>query len=92
MYVVKKHENIYHFARKRFPAEILFFKKFLNSSQIKFLLESDNFLLNIIFDQTSDVGVNHLTLVSASAEDYREVGGSLSCTASEILKCQSVFL
>ena len=82
-YVLKKHDNIYHFARKRFSAEILFYKKFLNSSQIKFLkflLESDNFLLNIIFDQTSDVEVNHLTSVSASAEDYREVGCSLSCT------------
>ena len=64
-----------------FPAKILFYKKFSDCSQnfwkgkkhfdfkfLKFFLESDNFLLNKIFGQTTDVGVNFLTSVSASAE------------------------
>ena len=75
-----------------FPAKILFYKKFSDCSQnfwkgkkhfdfkfLKFFLESDNFLLNKIFGQTTDVGVNFLTSVAASVEAYREVGGGLSC-------------
>ena len=81
-----------YFARNFFPAKILFYKKFSDCSQnfwkgkqlfdfkfLKFFLESDNFLLNKIFGQTTDVGVNFLTSVAASVEAYREVGGGLSC-------------
>ena len=76
---------------KFFPAKILFNKKFFDLSQIlrqykkhfeiKFLnlfLESDNFLLNIIFRQSQNIGVNCLTSVAASVEAYREVGGGPS--------------
>ena len=41
-------------------------------------LVSDNFLLNKIFGQIQNVGVNYVTSIAASAEAYREVGGSLS--------------
>ena len=41
-------------------------------------LISDNFLLNKIFGQIQNVGVNYVTSVAASAEAYRELGGSLS--------------
>ena len=45
---------------------------------LKFLKESDNFLLNKIFGKNHDVGVHFSTSVSASVEVYREVGGGLS--------------
>ena len=66
---------------KFFPAKILFNKKFFDFNQIfwqhkkhfkikflKFLLESDNFLLNTIFCQSRKVGVNYVTSDSASVE------------------------
>ena len=78
---------------KNFPVKILFYKKFFDFSQIfrqykkhfeikflKFFKESDNFLLNIIFRQSQNVGVNCLTSVAASVEAYREVGGGPSRT------------
>ena len=46
---------------------------------LKFLEESNIFLLNIIFGQTPDVGVNYVTSVSASVEAHREVRCDLHC-------------
>ena len=79
-----KNSSIMH--AKIFPAKILFSKKFSDFCQffrqykkhfeikfLKFLLESDNFLLNKIFGQTQDIGVNYVTSLSASVEAYREV-------------------
>ena len=76
---------------KIFPAKILFYKKFIDFCQIfrlfkkhfetkflNFLKESDNFLFNIIFGQSQNVGVNYVTSFAASVEAYREVGGCLS--------------
>ena len=76
---------------KIFLAKILFYKKFFDLSQtfgqfkkhfepkfLKIFLVSDNFLLNKIFGQIRNVGVNYVTSVAASAEAYREVVGSLS--------------
>ena len=37
-------------------------------------LVSDNFLLNKIFGQIQNVGVNYVTSIASSAEAYREVG------------------
>ena len=77
---------------ENFPAKILFYKKFFDFCQIltrfkkhfklkflKFSLESDNFLLNTIFGQSPNVGVNFVTSDSASVEAFKEVGGSFSC-------------
>ena len=70
-------KKIIFFHEKNFPAKILFYKKFFDFSQIfgqpkkhfeikflKFSFQSDNFLLNIIFGQSPDGGVNCVTSVS----------------------------
>ena len=52
-----------------------------NTSKLNFLnfcLESDNFLLNTIFGQSLNVGVDYMTSDSASGEACREVRGGLS--------------
>ena len=77
---------------KFFPAKILFNKKFFDFNQIfrqhkkhfeikflKFLLESDNFLLNKISGQRENVGVNYVTSFSASVYANREVRCGLHC-------------
>ena len=77
---------------KFFPAKILFNKKFFDFNQIfwqhkkhfeikflKFLLESDNFLLNKISGQRENVGVNYVTSFSAFVEANREVRCGLHC-------------
>ena len=77
---------------KFFLAKILFYKKFFDFSEIftqfkkhfelkflKFLLESEIFLLSKNFGQIWNVRLNYLTSVAASVEAYREVGGGLSC-------------
>ena len=69
--------NFIFFHEKNFSVGILFYKKFFNFSQIlgqpkkhfeikflKFSFQSDNFLLNIIFGQSPDGGVNCVTSVS----------------------------
>ena len=86
---------------KIFPPKILFYKKFFDFSQIfrqykkhfkfKFLkisLESDNFLLNAIFGQSPNVGVNYVTSDSASVEANREVNvASIVWTCREDFNC-----
>ena len=54
-------------------------KKHYEIKSLKFFLESDNFLLYIIFGQSSDVGVNFVTSVSASVEAHIEVRCGLHC-------------
>ena len=54
------------------------YKKHFEIEYLKVLLESDNFLLNIIFGQIQNIGVNYMTSDSASVEECREVGGGLS--------------
>ena len=87
--------------QKNFPAKILFYKKFFDFCQIltrfkkhfeinffKFSLESDNFLLNTIFGQSPNVGVNYVTSDSASVEANREVNvASIVWTCREDFNC-----
>ena len=49
------------------------FKKHFEIKFLKFLLESDNFLLKTVFGQSRNVGVNYLASDSSSTEACREV-------------------
>ena len=77
---------------KIITAKILFNKRFFNFYQIfrqyqthfeikflKFLLEFDNFLLNKISGQRTNVGVNYVIPFLASVEANREVRRGLHC-------------